>query len=60
VAVIQPGTLQQPAGLVPVAHLWTREAQPWMLFPPGAVLFGTQPDDPAELVRLWKAAHPQS
>jgi hypothetical protein len=56
VLVVQPGTLEQPSHLEPVAHLWTRSAQPWVVFPPDAVLFETQPADPAELVRLWRAA----
>lgn len=53
--VIQPGTLDQPTDLAPVAHQWTRSAQPWMVFPPGAVLFETQPEDRTELIDLWKA-----
>jgi hypothetical protein len=55
-AVIQPGTLIQPCGLVPVAHLWLREAQPWFVLPPGAKAYDTQPDDPGELARLWVVA----
>jgi hypothetical protein len=56
-AVVQPGTLEQPTGLVPVAHIWTSSAPAWMAFPPGAVKFEGQPD-PAELVRLWQRANP--
>jgi hypothetical protein len=54
--VIQPGTLEQPIGLVPVAHQWTSSAQPWTVFPQGAVLFETQPADRAEMMRLWRDA----
>ena len=59
VVVVQPGTLEPPVQLTPVAHQWTRSAQPWVIFPPDAVLFETQPADPRDLVRLWKAAHGQ-
>lgn len=52
--VLQAATLDQPAGLTPVAHLWTSEAQPWFVFPPGVTLFERQPD-PAQLIALWKA-----
>ena len=37
-AVLRPGTLDDTAWLVPVAHLWTRSAQPWFAFPEGAAL----------------------
>lgn len=53
VVVIQPGTLEQPCGLTPVAHQFTRSAQPWFVFPEGSAQFETQPDDPLQLVRLW-------
>ena len=56
VVVVQPGTLEQPTRLKPIAHQWTRSAQPWIVFPADVVLFETQPADPGELVRLWKAA----
>jgi hypothetical protein len=54
VIVIQPGTLEQPCGLFPVAHQWTRSAQPWFVFPEGSTLFETQPDDPLQMMRLWR------
>lgn len=57
IAVVQTGTLAQPCGLRPVAHQWTSEAQPWFVFPLGAVKFETQPPDASEMVRLWKATN---
>jgi hypothetical protein len=54
IVVIQPGTLDQPSGLWPVAHQWTRSAQPWFVFPEGAVMFERQPPV-AEMIALWKA-----
>ena len=53
-AIVQPGALDQPTGLEPVAHIWTRSAQPWFVFPPGAVKFEQQPQDMGELARLWQ------
>jgi hypothetical protein len=55
--VVQPGTLEQPCDLQPVAHQWTRSAQPWFVFPQGVIKFETQPEDPAEMVALWKQKH---
>lgn len=54
VVVIQPGTLDQPAGLVPVAHQWVRSAQPWFQFATDAIVYETQPTTPAEMLKLWK------
>ena len=50
-AVVRPGTLDDTSWLRPVAHLWTRSAQPWFEFPEGVVRFATQPDDLKELVQ---------
>ncbi|MEK8030517.1 GFA family protein [Ideonella sp. DXS29W] len=55
-AMLFPGTLENPRAFEPVAHLWLRSALPWTLIPPGAVRYDTQPEDPHELIRLWRAA----
>src|SRR5215208_1434106 len=55
IAVLQPGTLDDTSWLKPVAHLWASEAQPWFTFPVGVRVYQTQPEDAAELVRLWKS-----
>ena len=52
-AVVRPGTLDDTSWLRPVAHLWTRSAQPWFEFPEVVVRYATQPDDLMELVQLW-------
>ncbi|MFL6623419.1 MAG: GFA family protein [Sulfurifustis sp.] len=44
-AVVRPGTLDDTSWLRPVAHIWTRSAQPWFIFPKGVPLYETQPDD---------------
>jgi len=54
IAVVQAGTLEQPCGLEPVAHIWTRSTQPWIAWPDGAVKYETQPSRPGELARLWR------
>jgi hypothetical protein len=58
-AVIQPGTLDDTSWLRPVAHIWTRSAQPWFVFPPDAVRFETHPDDAKTLATLWRERHPE-
>ena len=54
ILVIQPGNLDRGNEFQPVAHQWTRSALPWIVFPPGVTLYPTQPDDPKELIRLWR------
>ncbi len=54
ILVIQPGNLDQASEFQPVAHQWTRSALAWIVFPPGVTLYPTQPDDPKELIRLWR------
>jgi hypothetical protein len=55
--VIQPGTLDDTSWLRPVAHIWTRSAQPWVVFPPEAVRFEREPEDPKALAALWRQTH---
>ena len=52
--VIRPGTLDDQSGLTPIAHIWTRSAQPWVDIPAGVARYEMQPDDPRVLVTLWK------
>ena len=54
VVVVRPGTLDDRSWIDPVAHIWVRSRQPWVVLPPDAVVFETQPDDPTALVRLWR------
>ena len=53
-AVLRPGVLEDVSWFKPVAHLWTRSAQPWVAFPDGAVRFETQPASFQELLDLWQ------
>jgi hypothetical protein len=54
-AVVRPGTLDDTSGLEPVAHIWTRSAQPWFRFPEGVATYDTQPPDTLELAALWQS-----
>lgn len=56
-AVVRAGTLDDTSWLQPVAHIWTRSAQPWFAFPEGVPKYATQPEDFLELARLWRARH---
>lgn len=55
--ILRAGTLDQTSWLRPVAHLWTRSAQPWLALPKGSGIYETQPHGWEELIRLWQAAH---
>ena len=53
-AVVQTGTLDNAGQFRPIAHIWTRSAQRWILIPPDAPVYEQQPADPLELFRLWR------
>jgi hypothetical protein len=56
-AVLRPGTLHQAKDFQPIAHQFVRSALPWFVFPQGVKLYQAAPEDPAELVRLWREAN---
>jgi hypothetical protein len=55
-AVLEPGSLDDTSWLVPVGHIWTRSAQPWVVIPNNELSFSEQPqgDSSLALVRAWK------
>jgi hypothetical protein len=53
VAILKPGTLDYTSWLVPVGHIWTRSAQPWVTFEEGSVIFEGHPDIGA-LIEAWQ------
>ena len=57
IRVLQPGTLDEPSHFPPVAHIWTRSAQPWVVFPAGVALFAKQPEERMQLAKLWQEQH---
>jgi hypothetical protein len=56
-AVLEPGTLDDTSWLIPIGHIWTRSAQPWVVIPEGDLSFSQQPEEAGALalVRAWKA-----
>jgi hypothetical protein len=54
--VLEPGSLNDTSWLLPVGHIWTRSAQPWVEIPEGPTSFREQPadDEALVLVRAWK------
>ena len=55
-AILRPGMLEQAGSFMPIAHQFVRSALPWFVFPEGVARYETQPEDPADYLRLWKAA----
>lgn len=55
VLVLRPGTLDRADWLKPVANIWTRSKQPWVPIPDVVLRFEKGPDDPLELVRLFRS-----
>jgi len=54
IVTVRPGTLDVTSGLAPIAHIWTRSAQPWVAIPTGTLRFETQPEDWMALVTAWQ------
>ncbi|MGR8946490.1 MAG: GFA family protein [Gammaproteobacteria bacterium] len=52
-ALIRVGTLDDTSWVDPVAHIWTRSAQPWIRFNDNAKQFAGMPENPLELIDLW-------
>ena len=50
----RPGTLDDTSWLTPVAHIWTRSAQPWVQIPDGVLRYEKGVDDYAEVTRAWR------
>ncbi|MGI9490665.1 MAG: GFA family protein [Geminicoccaceae bacterium] len=42
---IKGGSFDRAGILDPTAHIWVRSKQPWVILPPGAPAYQTQPDD---------------
>ncbi len=51
VVVLRAGTLDDTTWLRPSVHVWTRSAQPWVIFPDGARRFATRPPIPVWQMR---------
>jgi len=55
-AILRPGTLVRHRDFVPVAHLFIRSALPWLQIPGDTARYETKPDNPKELLNLWRQA----
>jgi hypothetical protein len=51
---VKCGTLDDTRRLLPVAHFWTRSAQPWLRIPPGDLAYETNPPDFAAIAERWQ------
>ena len=54
IAIVQPGTLDDTSWVKPVAHIWTRSAQPGTVFAPDAVKFEKMAGSFDALMQLWR------
>ena len=54
VGILRGGTLDDRSWVQPVAHIWTRSAQPWFVFPEGTARYDVQPADMGEVAALWR------
>lgn len=52
ILALKPGTFDDTSWFEPVAHLWTRSAQPWVTFEEDAIKYEKQPEL-SELGELW-------
>ena len=50
---VKPGTLDDSGSLEPVAHVWTRSKQSWVVIPEGVLRFETQPPDFTAIHEAW-------
>jgi hypothetical protein len=55
VVLIRPGAIENPEGLVPVAHTFTDSAQAWVTIPDDALSFAQAPESYLELVEAWNS-----
>jgi hypothetical protein len=53
-AILRPGTLDDISWLVPVGHIWTDSAQPWVRMPADTLNYPRQPPDNSALIEAWK------
>jgi hypothetical protein len=51
---LKPGTLDDRGWLRPVAHVWTKRAQPWVCIDADMLQFVAQPEDPSALFKAWE------
>ncbi|MBM3502610.1 MAG: GFA family protein [Alphaproteobacteria bacterium] len=52
---IKPGTLDDPSWIEPVAHVWLRSRQPWVVVPEGVLRYDEQPPNRDAIYARWRA-----
>ena len=52
IAALKPGTFDDTAWFTPIAHLWVRSAQPWVVLDEDTPRYEKQPEL-SELIKLW-------
>ncbi len=52
IVALKPGTFDDTSWFSPVAHLWVRSAQPWVIFDSFTPQYEKQPEI-SELIELW-------
>jgi hypothetical protein len=50
---VKAGTLDDPSWLRPVANIWTKSAQPWVVISAELLNYPGQPEDPQQLWEKW-------
>jgi hypothetical protein len=55
---VKPGTLDDQFAFRPIAHIWTRSAQPWFVFEDDLPKFEKQPPELDTLEKIWAARNP--
>ena len=50
-AKLQAGTLEDTSEVEAEVHIWAKDKQPWVILPPQAQPFATQPDDALALLQ---------
>lgn len=53
IVALKPGTFDDTKWFKPIAHLWTRSAQPWVVFDASIPEYEKQPEF-SELMHLWE------
>jgi hypothetical protein len=51
---IYAGTLDDSHKLKPDGHLWTQDAQPWIILPQGGLIYEQGPPDMEPFAQAWK------
>lgn len=51
---VYAGTLDDSSSLRPVAHIWTRDAQPWISLPEDALRYEENPPSMQPIVEAWR------